>query len=146
MTESLLNRLEAATSGSRALDKDIAKTVGLRVWDRSENPAINPFGMHGTPPDGLGIYTPRKASALPHYTTSLDAAIALVREVLPGWEWTVYYQPNSEPHYYAHVDHRGPGISGEIAKRHQLGPIALMICLLRAQEPTTDSEGDQKHG
>ncbi len=62
----------------------------------------------------------------PHYTSSLDAAVAFVSEMLPGWHWKVYgadgnaegslYDPN-ETNVYAFA---------------ATPPLALMAAALRA--------------
>lgn len=67
----LIARLEAAAEGSRELDAEIAIFLNpkLAEWER--------FGgeLHG-PSDSI--------FHAPHYTTSIDAALALVPE---GWAW-----------------------------------------------------------
>lgn len=44
----------------------------------------------------------------PHYTASIDAAVALVEKVLPGWEWDVGsihqdFRSDGEPRFIASV-------------------------------------------
>lgn len=57
----LIARLEAAEVGSRELDWDI----------------------------GAALFTGVRGCAAPNATTSLDAALELVKKVLPGWLWDV---------------------------------------------------------
>ena len=67
----LLTRIEAATEGDNDLDRDIAIALG---WTP---PAFGlPFWY-----DDEGNYW----SALPDWSTSIDAALALVERVKPGW-------------------------------------------------------------
>jgi hypothetical protein len=70
----LIGRLEAAGAGSRDLDMDIAKSLGFRPIATIR---------------GVQIHNPKQAPGvswgLPHYTTSLDAAVKLVPE---GKWWT----------------------------------------------------------
>lgn len=64
---SLIEKLEGAEVGSRELDADVALQVGWTV-----HPGDNWIGPHAE-------------IAVPDYTTSLDAALALAERVLPGW-------------------------------------------------------------
>jgi len=67
----LIERLEAAESGSRELDAEIAKEVGytfMETWTLSEEYWIGPAPA------------PDKPVVLPRFTTSLDAALTLVPE------------------------------------------------------------------
>lgn len=68
----LIERVENATGPDRELDLELANVAGWRC-------------------DGDWLYTPDGAMAAftadspPAYTSSLDAALALVEEKLPGW-------------------------------------------------------------
>lgn len=77
MTPGLIERLEAAGEGSRELDREIASECG---WTNLDVPTFwvkSVCDAAGFPP-GTAQATP-----LPHYTTSLDAALALAERV--GW-------------------------------------------------------------
>lgn len=78
MTPGLIERLEAVGEGSRELDREIASECG---WTNLDVPTFwvkSVCDAAGFPP-GTAQATP-----LPHYTTSLDAALALAERVLPG--------------------------------------------------------------
>lgn len=89
MTTDLLKRLEAGEI-SRELDAEVAALYryhpyGPYHWlDASPELAFRPTsnGWLGAYDDGKD--TPRSAWAAPCYTTSLDAAVALVERVFPG--------------------------------------------------------------
>ena len=57
----------------------------------------------------------RTFGMLGHYTASIDAALALVERVLPGWHWirksplsmTVYQDPKDEKAWAVHFDGAG---------------------------------------
>ena len=73
--DDLIERVEAATEGGNDLDRDIAIALG---WTP---PAIGlPFWY-----DDEGNHW----SALPDWSTSIDAALALVERVRPGTWWDV---------------------------------------------------------
>ena len=74
MTPGLIERLEAAGEGSRELDWRIADLTGHPSFERKVEGLWPPFAERS-----------RSDSAIPAYTTSLDAALALAERVLPGW-------------------------------------------------------------
>lgn len=75
----LIARLEAATEGCRELDADIGRVLGYWV---SENAARLATGWDWI----AGVGDQGGKWELPHYTTSLDAALTLMPE---GWIWDV---------------------------------------------------------
>lgn len=82
----LIAKLEAASEGNRELDLDIAIILGdfvVKNDDEYENALFDKHGM------GYGTEGQWKhfEDQLPHYTTSLDAALTLVPE---GWEWQIF--------------------------------------------------------
>jgi hypothetical protein len=73
----LIERLEKAESGSRELDAEIACHIDGRRFqaiDRADRVIFNV--------DGVGWPVWRSLKEIPHYTTSLDAALTLVPEGL----------------------------------------------------------------
>lgn len=104
----LIERLEAATAGSRELDAEIAHAIGAfkpkPVTARDEN-----------------FWTQ-------HYTTSLDAALTLVPD---GYDYIIY---RIDGEYYAEV---GPTGSFGFTKCVGAPTIALAICIaaLKARTP-----------
>ncbi|WP_300573431.1 hypothetical protein [Phenylobacterium sp.] len=129
--EGLIERLEKATGGDRELDLDIAQQFG---WT---NTGPNFLGS-GIRADLIG-FAPSTAmfAAIPACTTSLDAALALVERVRPGWRFSCGddHDDTDQP-CWARVfpapreQHRGSG------NWHGATPaIALLISLLRTLEP-----------
>lgn len=73
----LLERVRGATGPSRELDADLYRALGYEVRQSG---------------DGFWTWSQSGGSdlrILPKFTASLDAALALVERVLPGWEWSV---------------------------------------------------------
>ena len=69
----ILARLEAATGPDQELDKLIGAALGS-----------NPHITGPVSAAGVGI------TRYDHITASLDAALALVERVLPGWAWAIF--------------------------------------------------------
>jgi len=92
----LITRLDAASEPSRELDREICKA------------------FHAATGKTIDFLV---------YTESLDAAIAFVREMLPGWHWRVDYREA--------VVWRGNTMTSGKSKQPA---IALLIAALRAAE------------
>lgn len=73
---SLLERVKAATGPDRALDWYVADATGHQSFNTSIQGMWPPF-MKGS----------RADKAVPTYTASIDATLALVERMLPGWKW-----------------------------------------------------------
>ncbi len=74
----ILNRLCEAITGSRELDAMIAVSLQIMPSNAFQPCASSDAGTFGT-----GAHTFWRA---PEYTTSIDAALALVEKMLPGWQ------------------------------------------------------------
>lgn len=75
----LIERLEAATVGSRELDEAVTLLAfpEMQDWPRG----LDGDGGWTSPKDGR-VYAPP-------YSRSLDSALALAERVLPGWCWLI---------------------------------------------------------
>lgn len=119
----LINRLENAVGADRELDKQIWQLLVPDVTRRTIHVA-----HHSKPYD---IDETRDASGrliiVPSYTVSLDAALALVAEVLPG--------ASVQMHIVSGVIGSAEiGFNRKVWKgRHKSPAIALIIALLQAQ-------------
>lgn len=80
----LLTKLQEAGEGSRELDKEVAKELGavIRITHMSA-PRYQVLWPIGSEP--FYEIDPDDLPDLPAYTTSIDAALTLMKEVLPGW-------------------------------------------------------------
>lgn len=75
----LLERIRAADGPDRELDEQLALAIG--GWKQSED------SHYTESPEGLDYYYP--SEHWPHYTASIDAALALVTKLLPGRWWVL---------------------------------------------------------
>ena len=87
----LLQRIEAASGADRAIDKALFAAL---VDPRTEK---NYWGWQGSRPQG----SPAKPATdywdlrqTPEVTASIDAALALVERLLPGWFWRGGHVPS----------------------------------------------------
>jgi hypothetical protein len=78
----LAERVEAGSGKDRNLDADIFQRLGGPDWERALIRVAEPCGC---PEDQAIDYARSRHS--PDYTVSLDAAVALLGRVLPGWSW-----------------------------------------------------------
>jgi hypothetical protein len=85
--KSLLERVEKATGPDSALDVAIACTLLDARQHKAWN-AANGLRPRGAPPLPDDVFWMRHARP---YTSSLDAALALVEEKLPGWDWSLHF-------------------------------------------------------
>lgn len=108
----LTQRLEAATCGERELDAELA----FRFM---------PGFVRGRSND---------AAYAPSFTTSLDAALALVERCLPGWRWAVGVYGTG---YQAALD--SGGVFNQFHSEAPTPALALCLALIRALEPQTNA-------
>lgn len=120
----LQEKLSRATEPSRELDKEIWQLLVPGVTRRTAHVDhhVKPYDIDETR-DASG-----KLIIVPHYTASLDAALALVAEVLPGWKWVIVCDgcdiwteefEGNEPKRFISTGHKSPAV-------------ALLIALLKA--------------
>lgn len=120
-TQELLRRLEGGEVG-REIDAEIGWLIG--GW-RDE--VIVPSA------DVLAKAIVNAGLNVPYYSTSLDAAIALVERARPGWRWLIEYDDHRGPSYGAQIKEHGEDWS--ITKRCLAATpaAALIAALLRAE-------------
>lgn len=122
---SLADICEAATAGSRDLDWQIADAIGHSSFDRKLEAMWPPF-MAGSKAD----------KAVPHFSTSLDAAMTLVPEAAGRYGFDHWKQPtkgDADPRrFWAHVS-----IGGKyVCVRAHTKVLALLAAFLRAMAAT----------
>lgn len=76
-------RLEKAEGPDRELDAELARFEGW-TFEKMKGDA-HPYWRK---PDTTAYYM-RERNGPPAYTVSLDASLALVERVMPGWSWSV---------------------------------------------------------
>jgi hypothetical protein len=111
----LIERLEKLEGPDSKANVEIHRACGqpfvMEYWSESDT----------TPSENL--------SMVPRYTASLDAAVALVGRVLPGWQWRVSA-------YQGEVFQRDPEFGQDAF--HATPAIALLIATLKALEQQHD--------
>jgi hypothetical protein len=117
--QELLERVEKATGEDRQLDGDILKALIHPNADmRHDGDAywLPDVEMHGF--------------ETPYYTSSIDAALSLVEEKLPGWGYDLHGGGADRKIYVTlwHADEKSRFLNGRGATL----PLALLNALLRA--------------
>ena len=124
----LLERCEAATGPDRELDLHISRSLGL-------------LGHAAGLPDEAFLAAWLPACRFGRYTASLDASIALVERMLPGWDWLVSLSELGGREFCAVVEHWD---GDEYVSHRPTAPLAILSALLRAL--ISQAEGEAKHG
>jgi len=128
----LLERLEVAEAGSRELD--------LRVFEHFDRVD----GQRWTEADlDYALTDPDLTINPPHFTTSLDAALALAERVLPGWWWSISSERIGEPEPRPFASGwLSDGETGELhTARAKTPALALCIAILKATHKAEGAEG-----
>lgn len=133
----IIERLGNAEDFDRDLDRDIGLTLmGWRYED------VEGFGQMIYIPDENAYYPDHPGSLTPSITASIDAAIALVKRLLPGWrvenlcEWENETLRNRGAWTCDLRENGHEFFSGGRGKcpHAQTPALALLIALLRALE------------
>lgn len=135
----IIDRLEKAGVPDRELDAAIMRHVG-------DAPHEGPRPLQDWKYEGSGRWHlsefnqphPGYTILAPAYTASLDAAIALVEKMLPGWRWTVFGPHPDFTERFAHADlwKRDPSvmITEPVSEKAATPALALLLALFRAME------------
>ncbi len=112
----LLERVKAATGPSDELDDAIADTLGL--WEVT----MEAEDMHSQP---------HEVRRRDFYSDSIDAALALVEKMLPGWGWSVadYGHAGASCSCFLHP---APEQSSCLHDSGRTPPLAILAALLTA--------------
>lgn len=130
MTRTLIEKLEAADGPSRELDAEIHDAL------HSSHMAFNSGNQGWKVLAGDPRSPTREYFELPAYTSSLDAAVALVERVLPEVEFDI----NGYRKFYSAVVYTGGGPQNEVGAQGKHPALALCIALLKALEAREESE------
>lgn len=134
----LIARLEAASEGSRALDRAVALAAGVLFIDEDNRLYALDRDDGGRVYGGLG-----EDILIRPFTTSLDAIVALIERKLPGWSWGV--SGALSPPCTGLLYEPAPTASGYRVKVRisaSKPPLALCIALLRA---LAQHQGEAEH-
>lgn len=88
--EALLERVESCTEPDIELDAaiDIAMFGGETIWKQA-NYTMEMYPASRRPNKSFrGGF---ENAYVPRVTSSVDAALALMQQVLPGWDWSLHY-------------------------------------------------------
>ena len=140
--DALIERLEKLEGADRGVDGLIARDVDGWVphFDLEGDRLLewHDFGGHwhraGTHPKGAACKArsdsyPGFERECPSYTASLDAALALVARVLPGWGF--HFGSNIDDTFHAEVEHRMAPGTASVADA-KTPAIALYLATLQA--------------
>lgn len=124
--EELIAALELAQGPSRELDAGIDMLVSK--WSHPRK------AVHADIQEEFVLPT------VPHFTSSIDAAIALVERVLPGWRGSVQFGKFHEVvNAYISADHDA---ADELAS-HAMPAIAVVLSTLRAKLSQEKNNADK---
>lgn len=123
----LITRLEGATGPDREIDAEIAVALSddPDAWVVNPSPQRVFSGVPGCWTDG-----PHKIHLAPEYTASLDAALSLVAEKLPGSMWRIGFDPD-DGSMKAEFVTAAPECRRVVAN-HDTPALAVCLALLRA--------------
>jgi hypothetical protein len=125
-SDSLTKQLQSAEAGSRELDREIWKRFEPEDYNKSF------WSMKAVCPKGSSDdYVEAQMATHKRYTTSIDAALALVKEVLPGWTWDCREQ-DDKSHYVTLQRGYRTSYDKVVGGRHKSPAIALCLALLSA--------------
>ena len=139
--DDILARLRAAAGPDRGLDGRIAYSLGWRfngLLRGIEDPKFDKwegFGGHWHQPGGAFCRVDQSFDGdlwpePPEWTASIDAALALVAEKLPGWRPQFRRDPSR---WFAAICKPGPVRAGCVVRGFaQTAPLAILIALFEA--------------
>lgn len=155
----LVERLEKATGGDRGLDALLAQVAGWEWhgdgpveeyplwaghWVQPGFPMNGTFGIRGKGLCDCNVIdeTHGNDKPPPAYTASLDAALALVERVLPGWSYGITSPDNPEDDPALQRQHFSARLrkSVQIIRAHAPTP-ALALCLAALKALAQGNEG-----
>lgn len=134
MNATLLERLEGATGPDRELDFALGKTLdhvpANAEWQGPEDGSLLLWpGTQEYP--GVGT--------LPSYTASIDAALALVERVLPGWRPSMQQSRAGQFDCYLHSKDETGWLRQSHGEAWTL-PLAILIATLKALAKSQPSQ------
>ncbi len=128
---SLLEQVRSAKGADRELDWHVADATGHESFNTTIQGMWQPY-MTGS----------RADKAVPAYTASIDAALALVDRKLPGWSWKVVGEPAATNPHCAVIRNAGKlsDVAPASVASHRTAPLAILLALLTALITQGDSQ------
>jgi hypothetical protein len=125
----LTKQLQSAEAGSLLLDALLCKRFRPDLFNRhwSDARAMQPKGSS----DDEVMQALLVRRGFPRVTTFVDAALALVKEVLPGWTWDCREQ-DDKSHYVTLQRGYRTSYDKVVSGHHKSPAIALCLALLSA--------------
>ena len=130
----ILARLRAATGPDRELD--------IKIWLATTAGATRQTIHVDHPQGAYDIDETRDASrrliTVPSFTASIDAALSLVAEKLPGWDWMLGNRDGEHPQEWPWASLTLPGWEGDeesqFLEHASTPPLAILTALFTALE------------
>ncbi|KQZ49762.1 hypothetical protein ASD54_12560 [Rhizobium sp. Root149] len=159
MTADILTRLRKATGADRELDAEIAvfarwHPYGPEHWlNRSPEAAFSILSagrVNFSLPDET---EPRGGWVVPSFTDSIDASLALVERMLPGWGGligigtgtsihTADLWSEARAHQNSEEEEENPLVGEDAHGEHRCLPIAVLIALFTALQEKENTNAD----
>lgn len=138
----LAERLEKATGPDRELDADISVVLlgGEIQWKQTRFTGESYPARKYASRDHVGGFAVGPVELL---TASIDAALALVEKVLPGWSWQIgtYARVGISAQLAEPISTEyGPAIGQRADVKAPTAPLAILIALLRTLSKGTDHD------
>lgn len=127
--EDLLTRVRNATGPDREWDAEIASALGFPIEWKQANYTMETYPV---------ITWSDTREPCPQFTASIDAALALVERVLPGWHGALTWLPDHGPNDASFaceigpMDWSGDGPPDNIIGHGDSMPLAILAALLTA--------------
>ena len=122
--DGILTQLKDATGPDDEIDKDIVRLFGEQCDD---DPESGPYWIMEFYGDSHMLWHDG-VSDIPAFSGSIDAALALVSEKLPGWDWV------ARPGFAQLYETPGDVWSASAQATAPTVPIAILIALFKALE------------
>lgn len=134
--EQLLERVKVAKGPDRELDADIAAALGFKIEWKQANYTLEMYPVITWPPG---------REPCPQFTTSIDAALALVERVLPGFQWLIRNDETRGFFANLHEPHKSPNQGHWSAPCWAATPalaiLSALLTALIAQKQASVQEG-----
>lgn len=137
----LLERVESASGPNLATEMSMAIVLGTAPPDYLFIEEAQSWQRYVPSRDDILIWTP------PPYTASVDAALALVAEKLPGWSVSVDINRGNVGNFARVYNDGLVDEPSYVAHRNQPAPLLILSALLRAlmaqAQTQTDTEREE---